>query len=183
MYCVLICTQCEYESKTQGEEEKLKETRGYSTGQRVYMWELTLQCMGMSGTPPEVTHREGILLDVAMNRKPSQPPWTHPGLWCQGVTRSPGSYGGGHSYPKRLATSPCHTEPEHVCGVLCPAWWKQNIREQDTQIRWATNYKFLKYTNSVSGIIKKEANMRPVIDRWNLCDFCSVTCSDGFPKT
>lgn len=43
----------------------------YSTGQpeSVCVCELTVQCMGMSGTPPEVSHREGILLDVTMNRK------------------------------------------------------------------------------------------------------------------
>lgn len=45
---------------------------GYSTGRRVC--ELTAQCMGMSGTPLEMSHREGILLDVTMNRKPPPEP-------------------------------------------------------------------------------------------------------------
>lgn len=48
-----------------------RESAVYSTGQpeSVCVCELTVQCMGMSGTPPEVSHREGILLDVTMNRK------------------------------------------------------------------------------------------------------------------
>ena len=35
---------------------------------------VTVWCRGMSGTPPEVSHREGILLDGTMNRKFSPPP-------------------------------------------------------------------------------------------------------------
>lgn len=35
---------------------------------------IQLHTMGMSGTPLQGSHREGILLPVTMNRKPSPPP-------------------------------------------------------------------------------------------------------------
>lgn len=62
--------------------------------------------MGMSGTPPEVSHREGILLDVTMKRKPSSPHEPTQPFDVRGSRRDLADPGG-HSYPESLATSPC----------------------------------------------------------------------------
>lgn len=95
---LLICRRCECDWNTCGGETEEPEGErcvfNWTARESVCVCELTVQCMGMSGTPPEVSHREGILLDVTMNRKAVPTPWTHPGLWCQGVTQSPGSSGG-----------------------------------------------------------------------------------------
>lgn len=72
---VLICRLCECEWNTGGGGQRnWRRMLGYSTGHRVWACEPTAQCTGMSGTPLEASHREGILLDVTMNRKPSPPP-------------------------------------------------------------------------------------------------------------
>ena len=85
----------------------LKESAGYSTGQHVC--ELTPRRLGMSGTPPEVSHREGILLDVTMNRTPSPPPGPTQAFDVRRSHREPYSFEGGIVTLK--AWQPRHTPP------------------------------------------------------------------------
>lgn len=99
--------------------EKLRKSAGHSTGRQVC--ESTTQRMGMSGTPLEMSHREGIRLDVTMNRKPSPPPEPTQAFDVRRVTwshrSSEGRGGGGvHSYPESLATSLCHARPVVCCA-------------------------------------------------------------------
>lgn len=71
----------------------------------------------VSGTPPVVSHREGILLDVTMNRKPSPPPEPTQAFDVRGSHRALAAQGA-HSYPERLATSPCHARPGQARPIV-----------------------------------------------------------------
>lgn len=86
--------------------------------------------MGMSGTPPEVSHREGILLDGTMNRKPSPPPEPTQPFDVRGSRRALAAPGG-HSYPGRLATSPCPARPS-----ACSAQPEEKLKAERRKFRF-----------------------------------------------